>query len=145
MRRVVAVQPGGDAAFFVQQQNGRRELHLQPLRQNLFRRPAAVYPGHLPIAPDIERDRDVVLTGEGDDVLLAETGLRQFAAVRAAGLGEINQHPLAGVTHLVVKFQEGLREPGRVFDFLRLPGCVSRGVQEQRKHGQKNQAPHDEG
>jgi len=119
VRRIVAVQPRHDPAALVEKDERRRELDFQEGRETLLGEFPSVGPGHLAVAPDVERNREEFLSRLVGDRLLAEVGQDQFLAVGAAVLFEENHEPLAlarGLGHVFPEIEESLGEPRRQGD-----------------------------
>ena len=119
MRRPVAVEPRDDGALLVEEQQRRRELHVERARERLLAHRPPVDPGRLAVAPDVERDRDEMAARLVDDRALREVGDHQLPAVRAAVLAEVDHHPAAvlrRVGDVLAEIEERLGEPRRNVD-----------------------------
>ena len=89
VRRVITVDAQNDFTLFVHQQYGGREPDLEFCGKLFFRQLIAGKTGYLPVTPDIQFDGIEVPAGEIHDVWLAEIGIEQCCAVRAAILAKI--------------------------------------------------------
>src|SRR5512139_182296 len=72
VRRPVAVEPRGDVPLLVEEQERRRELHVEVAGDRLLAPCAAVDPRRLAVAPDVERDGDEAAAHLVDDRALRE-------------------------------------------------------------------------
>ena len=134
VRRVVAVQPRHDPAALVEKDERRRELDFQEGRELFLGEFLSVRPGYLAVAPDVERNREEILSRLVGDRFLAEVGQDQFLAVGAVVLLEEDHEPLAlarGLAHVLPEIEESLGEPRRQCD--RPGGGARRGTRKEEK------------
>src|SRR5262249_47224796 len=111
--------------------------HFQQRGEFLLAQHAAIRPGYLAVAPDIDFDRIEMAAREIGDFLLCEIDAHQLAAVRAAVLSEIQEEALAlrrCIARVFPDVEKGLLEPGRYLD--RVGAGFGRGARRDRCRGQ---------
>ncbi len=140
VRRIVAVEPRDNLAALVEEEKRGGELHVESPRQRFFAHRAPIDPGRLPVAPEVERDRDKMPAGFLDDAALGKIGRHERLTVRATVLAEIDHEPAMvarRVADIVAKVEERLGEPRRDVDGVR------RGVLRRRRALDRRAAKRD--
>ncbi len=140
LRRPVAVEPCDDLAVLVEEQDSRGELDAELSSELLLGHDAAVDPGRVSIAPDVERNRDEMPARGLDDRSLGEIDPHQLRAIGAAVLAEVDEQALVlarRVGDVLAEIEEGRREPRGDVDRLRRRGLRDRhgtGAGSKRQH-----------
>ena len=146
VRGIVAVEAGDGASFFVQEKNGRSELHAHQPRKLFFADHFTVKHGHLAVAPDIECDRDEVAARLADDERLGEVGLHQRLAIWTAVLPEVEKEALSFLrclAYVLAEIEQALAEPSRDVDGMRTCRLRKGCEWHKQRGGERKQAvPH---